>query len=130
QVTPPHNERLEFLGDAVLGLVVSEYLAAYFPSSTEGELSKIKADLISRATLAKAGGRLHIGGWLRLGRGEEINKGREKSSLLANALEAVFGAVYLDGGLDEVRKLIQRVLAIELNALQDVQLLSGGGDGK
>lgn len=130
QVITPHNERLEFLGDAVLGLVVSEHLAAFFPSSTEGELSKIKADLISRATLAKAAGRLCIGRWLRLGRGEEINKGREKSSLLANALEAIIGAVYLDGGLDEVRKLIQRVLAIELTALQDGQLLSGGGDGK
>jgi ribonuclease III len=130
QATSPHNERLEFLGDAVLGLVVSESLAATFPCCTEGELSKIKAGLISRSTLAKSAGRLRLGQWLRLGRGEEVSKGREKSSLLANALEAIIGAVYLDGGLDPVRVFIQKALAAEFSALQNSPVSSVGWDCK
>ena len=126
----PHNERLEFLGDAVLGLVVSESLASFFPCCTEGELSKIKARLISRSTLANAAGRLRLGQWLRLGRGEEVNKGREKSSLLANALEALIGAVYLDGGLDAGRAFIQKVLATEFSALRHSPVSSAGWDCK
>jgi ribonuclease-3 len=118
QGATPHNERLEFLGDAVLGLVVSEGIAAIFPYCTEGELSKIKAGLISRSTLARAAARLRIGQWLRLGRGEEVTKGREKSSLLANALEAIIGAVYLDGGLNSARMFIQKALATEFSELQ------------
>ena len=77
--TVQHNERLEFLGDAVLGLVISESLVAMFPTYTEGELSKLKANLISRATLAKAAGRLTIGQWLRLGRGEEVTSWARKT---------------------------------------------------
>jgi ribonuclease III len=130
QAAGPHNERLEFLGDAVLGLVVSESLAATFPCCTEGELSKIKAGLISRSTLAKSAGRLRLGQWLRIGRGEEVTKGREKSSLLANALEAIIGAVYLDGGLDSVRAFIQKALAPEFSALQNSPVSSVGWDGK
>jgi ribonuclease-3 len=125
-----HNERLEFLGDAVLGLVVSESLVAIFPSFTEGELSKLKAGLIGRATLARAAGRLQLGKWLRLGRGEEVSSGREKHSLLANALEALIGAVYLDGGLEATRVLIARVLAAEFSDLRDSPELSVGGDWK
>jgi ribonuclease-3 len=125
-----HNERLEFLGDAALGLVVSESLVASFPSFTEGELSKLKAGLISRATLARAAGRLQLGKWLRLGRGEEVSSGREKHSLLANALEALIGAVYLDGGLEATRVLIARVLAAEFSDLRDSPELSVGGDWK
>ncbi len=130
QATSPHNERLEFLGDAVLGLVVSESLAATFPCCTEGELSKTKAGLISRSTLAKSAGRLRLGQWLRLGRGEEVTKGREKSSLLSNALEAIIGAVYLDGGLDPVRVFIQKALAPEFSALQNSPVSSVGWDCK
>jgi ribonuclease III len=130
QAANPHNERLEFLGDAVLGLVVSETIAASFPAHTEGELSKIKAGLISRPTLAEAAGRLRLGQWLRLGRGEEVTRGREKSSLLANALEAIIGAVYLDGGLDAVRAFIQKVLATEFSALQNSHGSSVGWDCK
>ncbi len=130
QAASPHNERLEFLGDAVLGLVVSESIAAIFPSCTEGELSKIKAGLISRTTLAKAAGRLRLGQWLRLGRGEEVTKGREKSSLLANALEAIIGAVYLDGGLNAVRAFIQKVLATEFSVLRNSPVSSVGWDSK
>ncbi|WNM61616.1 ribonuclease III [Candidatus Nitrospira neomarina] len=130
QAVSPHNERLEFLGDAVLGLVVSESLAAMFPDSTEGELSKIKAGLISRSTLSKAASRLNLGQWLRLGRGEEATKGREKISLLANALEAIIGAVYLDGGLDDARAFIQKVLTMEFSSLQNNPVSSVGWDGK
>lgn len=101
-----HNERLEFLGDAVLALVVSEHLAASFPSSTEGQLSKLKARLVSEASLAKAARRLNLGSLLRLGRGEELTQGREKNSLLADALEAMIAAIYLDGGLDPARAFI------------------------
>ena len=130
QSVSPHNERLEFLGDAVLGLVVSESLAAIFPNYTEGELSKIKAGLISRATLSKAASRLQLGQWLRLGRGEEVTKGREKASLLANVLEAIIGAVYLDGGLEAARALIQKVLTTEFSSLQNSPVSSVGWDGK
>ncbi len=130
QAVSPHNERLEFLGDAVLGLVVSESLAAMFPVCTEGELSKIKAGLISRSTLSKAASRLRLGQWLRLGRGEEATKGREKISLLANALEAIIGAVYLDGGLNAARDFIQKVLTAEFSSLQNSPVSSVGWDGK
>ncbi len=130
QAVSPHNERLEFLGDAVLGLIVSESLAAMFPSGTEGELSKIKAGLISRSTLSKAASRLQLGQWLRLGRGEEATKGREKISLLANVLEAIIGAVYLDGGLEAARALIRKVLTTEFSSLQNSPVSSVGWDGK
>jgi ribonuclease-3 len=128
--TTPHNERLEFLGDAVLGLIVSESLVGMFPHSTEGELSKLKAGLISRATLAKAAGRVHLGQWLRLGRGEEVSLGRAKHSLLANALEALIGAVYLDSGVESARTLIHRLLDPEFLALRDSPELPAGGDWK
>jgi len=128
--TAENNERLEFLGDAVLGLVISESLVATFPTCTEGELSQFKAGLVSRATLARAAGRLALGKWLRLGRGEEASSGREKHSLLANALEALIGAVYLDGGLGSARHFICRVLDTELSDLRDRPDVSAGGDWK
>ena len=111
------NERLEFLGDAVLSLVICEYLAEAFPTSQEGELSKIKARLVSRPSLAVASKRLKLGKWLKLGRGEERTKGREKSSLLANALEALIAGVYLDGGLEAARSFVVRILRPELDEL-------------
>ena len=86
---PQHNERLEFLGDAVLSLVISEYLASALPQSSEGNLSKLKAQVVSEASLAQVARRLGLGEHLKLGRGEDRSKGREKDSLLADALEAV-----------------------------------------
>lgn len=115
-----HNERLEFLGDAVLSLIVSEHLAASCPDSTEGELSKLKARLVSEASLAKAARILDIGALLRLGRGEELTQGRDKNSLLANALEALIAAIYLDGGLEAARVFTLRALAQELKQIQNV----------
>ncbi|MCS6319060.1 MAG: ribonuclease III [Nitrospira sp.] len=124
------NERLEFLGDAVLSLVMSEYLAAEFPGSNEGGLSKLKAHLVSEASLAKAARRMKLGHLLRLGKGEELSKGREKHSLLADALEALIAAIYLDGGLEASRTFTLRVLEEELLATRAEQARPGMEDYK
>ncbi len=100
------NESLEFLGDAILGFVVADLLHREFPESDEGHKSKVKAALVSRASLAAMGERLGLGAAMRLGRGEEKTGGRTKHALLANACEAVIAALYLDGGLDVVRRIV------------------------
>ena len=102
-----HNERLEFLGDTVLGLVLSHLLYLKFPDLPEGELSKMRAGLVNEQQLKQLAQKLKLGKYLRLGRGEEATGGRKKSSLLADALEAVLGAVYLEGGYDQASRLIQ-----------------------
>lgn len=104
------NERLEFLGDAVLELLASEYLLSAFPEWTEGQLSKSRARIVNASSLESAARRLRLGEHLRLGRGEEKTGGREKQTLLADAFEAVVAAVYLDAGLAAARGLLQRVL--------------------
>jgi len=104
------NERLEFLGDAVLDLAVSQRLMEQFPSAREGELSKIRAAVVDESGLARIARTLDLGPLLRLGRGEELTGGREKSSLLADAVEAVVAALYLGGGLAPVLALIDRFL--------------------
>lgn len=104
------NERLEFLGDAVLELLASEYLLAAFPEWSEGQLSKSRARIVNASSLEAAARRLRLGEHLRLGRGEEKTGGREKQTLLADAFEAVVAAVYLDAGLGAARELLQRVL--------------------
>jgi ribonuclease-3 len=125
-----HNERLEFLGDAVLSLVISDHLALRFPQLSEGALSKLKAKLVSEASLSKAAKRLNLGARLRLGRGEELSKGREKHSLLADALEAVIAAVYLDGGLEASRAFTLDALGEELSQVESRQAKPGGEDYK
>ena len=125
-----HNERLEFLGDAVLSLIVSDYLASRYPELSEGALSQLKAKLVSEAPLAKAARRLDLGARLKLGRGEELSKGREKPSLLADGLEAVIAAVYLDGGLEACRNFTIHVLGEELRQIDESQMKPGGGDYK
>ena len=104
------NERLEFLGDAVLELLASEYLLATFPDWSEGQLSKSRARIVNAASLDAAARRLRLGEHLRLGRGEEKTGGREKQTLLADAFEAVVAAVYLDAGLGSAREVLRRVL--------------------
>ena len=104
------NERLEFLGDAVLELLASEYLLSNFPEWTEGQLSKSRAHMVNARSLEAAARRLQLGNHLRLGRGEEKTGGREKPTLLADAFEAVVAAVYLDGGLGPARNLLRRTL--------------------
>ncbi len=101
-----HNERLEFLGDSVLGLTVSYYLFLKNPSEDEGFLSKTKSAIVSRANLARWAEALGLGKHLFLGAGEHLSGGAKRHSILANALEAVLGAVYLDGGLAQVEKLV------------------------
>lgn len=104
------NERLEFLGDSVLGAVVSEFLWKSFSGWTAGELSKSRARLVRTRSLKDAAQRLELGQYLRLGRGEEKTGGREKPNLLADAYEAVVAAVYLDGGLEAARRFVHRTL--------------------
>jgi ribonuclease-3 len=107
---PRDNERLEFLGDAVLELLTSEYLLASFPEWSEGQLSKSRARIVNASSLELAARRLRLGEHLRLGRGEEKTGGREKQTLLADAFEAVVAAVYIDGGLGAAREVLRRVL--------------------
>lgn len=125
-----HNERLEFLGDAVLSLIISDHLARLYPQLSEGSLSKLKATLVSESSLAQAARRLNLGVLLRLGRGEERSQGRDKNSLLADALEAVIAAVYLDGGLEASRIFTVGVLAHELAQAEAQQGAPGGEDYK
>ena len=110
QGSTEHNERLEFLGDAVLGLVAADWLYRRYPERPEGDLARLKAWLVAEGALARHAAALGIGERLRLAVGEERSGGREKSSLLADALEAVFAAIWLDGGLDAVRPVIERFL--------------------
>jgi len=116
------NEKLEYLGDAVLTLIVSESLLRAFPGWREGQLSKARASLVNANALTEASRRLGIGDRLRLGRGEEKTGGREKSSLLADAYEAVVAAIYLDGGLDAARAFVERSL-LETAVLQRMDQL-------
>jgi ribonuclease III len=102
------NEQLEFVGDAVLGLIVAESLFKHFSTSREGELTRLRASLVSRRHLGEVATTIGLGSHLRLGRGEEQSGGRKKPALLANALEAVIAALYLDGGLDAARAFIEK----------------------
>jgi ribonuclease III len=105
-----NNERLEFLGDAVLELLTSEYLLSAFPEWSEGQLSKSRARLVNAYSLEAAARRLQLGDHLRLGRGEEKTGGRDKQTLLADAFEAVLAAIYLDAGLSAAREVLRRTL--------------------
>jgi len=109
---PGDNEQLEFLGDTVLALVTSEELFRRFPNFREGELSKLRAHLVSEKHLIRVAQALELGHYLRLGRGEEKSGGRGKTALLVDALEAVLAAMYLDGGLEAARKFILQTVVI------------------
>ena len=104
------NERLEFLGDAVLGLVVTDHIYRTFPELPEGELAKVRASVVSAAALAEVAGELELGGAMLLGKGEAGSGGREKPSILADALEAVIGALYLEGGWEAAHRLVLDLL--------------------
>ena len=104
------NERLEFLGDSVLGFVSAEYLFQGHPDLPEGDLTRMRAALVCEQSLYEVARELELGSCLKLGRGEEAGGGRERQSILADATEAVFAAVYLDGGIEKARELIIRVL--------------------
>jgi ribonuclease III len=113
------NERLEFLGDAILGLVISEKLYRDYPALSEGHLSQIRAILVRWDALARAAERINLGDYLILGRGEELSGGRNRPSNLAGALEALIGAAFLDGGVPRARKLVLRLLKPDLEEIAE-----------
>jgi len=121
------NERLEFLGDAVLGLVVTDHLFRSFPALPEGELAKVRASVVNSETLAELAASLDLGAALLLGKGEDASGGREKPSILADAMEAVFGAVYLDGGWPAAAALVMRLLG---DRIEEAAAGPGGQDYK
>ena len=110
-----HNERLEFLGDAILGYIAAEKLYQEFPDLTEGEMTKLRAALVRRDTLARMARGIRLGDFLLMGKGEEASGGRNKTPNLAGALEAVIAAVYLDRGVDIARELVLRLLDKEIS---------------
>ncbi|MBI4686742.1 MAG: ribonuclease III [Nitrospirae bacterium] len=123
EIAKSFNERMEFLGDAVLGLIVSDYLFSAYPKYSEAEFSRIKAYAVQENTLAEVATGLNIGSCLFLGKGEEASGGRKKPSLLANAFEAVLAAVYLDSGLIEARDFTLRVLKDRIEKVISGELL-------
>lgn len=110
------NERLEFLGDSVLGMITAEHLYRTFPHRPEGELTKVRADLVCETTLARVARSIHLGSHLLLGHGEEQGGGRERASILADAMESVIAAVYLDGGFQAAKSLVHRFILSDIPA--------------
>ncbi|WP_043118864.1 ribonuclease III [Solemya velum gill symbiont] len=122
-----NNERLEFLGDAILGMVISDWLYKRFQAASEGQLSRLRASLVKRETLASLARELDIGKYLEMGVGEQRSGGHSRDSILADAIEAIIAAVYLDGGIDKAHKLI---LSLFDSRLQAVDLNDCGKDSK
>lgn len=108
------NERLEFLGDSILGMVVAQYLYQSFPNRPEGELTRMRADMVCEKTLAVVAGEIHLGDHLLLGHGEERLGGRSRDSILADAVESVIAACYLDGGMEAAERFIRRFILVEV----------------
>ena len=108
------NERLEFLGDSILGMTVAEYLYRNFPDRPEGELTRMRADMVCEKALAKVAARIELGGQMMLGNGEEQSGGRNRDSILADAVESVIAACFLDGGMDAARQFIDRFVLVEV----------------
>lgn len=123
------NEQLEFLGDAVVGLLVAEALYREYPALTEGQLSRLRAALVSRQHLGRAAATLHLGDYMFLGKGEERSGGRKKSALLADCMEAVIGAIYLDAGLEAARKFVEREVIAPDVARLHLELTRGSSIG-
>ncbi len=113
------NERLEFLGDSVLSIIVSEYLYSEFSKLPEGELTKLRASLVCEKSLCAFSRELEVGKFLRLGKGEDKGGGRERNSILADAFEAILAAMYLDGGIEVARKHVMRFILSELEHTDD-----------
>ncbi len=108
------NERLEFLGDSILGMLVAEYLFRNFPDRPEGELTRMRADMVCEKTLAAVANRIHLGDHLLLGHGEETGGGRTRDSILADATESVIAASFLDGGMEAALRFIRRFILVEV----------------
>jgi len=120
-----HNESLEFLGDAVLGFLISAKIFERFPGCNEGELSKSKAYLVSAANLYRLAEKIHLGEFLLLSRGEEKTGGRKKRAILVDTYEAILGAIYLDGGVDAARRFVERQIDDLLDSLDMRKLMYG-----
>ena len=123
EATQESNERLEFLGDSVLGFIIADDLYGQWPLLTEGEMTTLRAQLVSTQALASAAEAMELGKHLRLGRGEELSGGRTKPRNLAGALEAIIGAVWLDAGLDAARSFVVQALKARIQTVSD-----GGGE--
>lgn len=108
------NERLEFLGDSVLGMLVADFLYSTFPDRPEGELTRMRADMVCEHTLALVANRIHLGQHLQLGHGEERLGGRSRESILADATESVIAACFLDGGLEAAARFVKRFILVEV----------------
>lgn len=106
----PDNERLEFLGDSILGFVVAEYLYRNFPDKPEGELTRIRADLVCERNLAEAAATIELGSYLLLGHGEELGGGRKRDSIVSDAMESVIAASFMDGGFAAAKEIIDRLI--------------------
>lgn len=117
----PHNERLEFLGDSVLGLVISEHIYAALPEASEGDLSRLRATLVNKDALARIAKEQGLGARIRLGPGELKSGGHRRNSILADALEAIIGAVYLVGGLERTKRFIADIYGERLHRLPSLQ---------
>ena len=112
------NERLEFLGDSILGMLVADYLYRNFPDRPEGELTRMRADMVCEKTLASVAARIHLGDHLMLGHGEEQGGGRSRDSTLADAVESVIAACFLDGGIEAAQKFIRTFILVEVPVSQ------------
>ena len=110
------NERLEFLGDSILGFVVADYLYRNFPDKPEGELTRIRADLVCEKNLARAAATIDLGGFLLLGHGEEHGGGRKRDSIVSDAMESVIAASYMDGGFSAAKEIIDRLILCDVPA--------------
>jgi len=119
-----HNERLEFLGDAVLELVSSEYIYSTFPEMTEGEMSKLRASVVNEGSLAKCARERNFGDFLKLGKGEVRGGGAQRESILADTFEAVIGAIYLDGGYDAAKRFILCALETDIHSMKGLTWIS------
>ena len=112
---PQHNERIEFLGDSVLSIIVSTYMYNNFPELAEGQLTKLRAHLVCEYSLFEYAKKIHLGDYLKLGKGEDFTGGRERPSILADAFESVLGAVYLDQGMDVARTYLLGLMQPEID---------------
>lgn len=112
------NERLEFLGDSVLGVTVADFLYRHFPDMPEGRMTRLRAELVCEQSLHRVALELHLGDYLRLGKGEEHNGGRGRASILSDAVEAVIAAMYLDAGMETAAEFIHRCLLDDVRAIE------------
>lgn len=114
-----NNERLEFLGDAILDLIISDYIFKKYPNMPEGELTKLRASIVCEPSLADAALNMNLGDFIYLGKGEELSGGRERTSILADTFEALLGAIYLDGKMDSAISFVQRNLIPSIEVIKN-----------